>query len=242
MQQEVDPNLAARTYWCERGRTPGPAAVLPAGRWLGYHAWTTRLLHAWTRSRLDRPRFRRFVDLGCGRGDWTATFADRVDEIHACDVSPELAAETRVRLAATGHSRWNVQCRDLQSFAIPRGADLIYIGAVLSYFDDPGARRVLERVCDASVPGGLVIVRDYCAFNLGRRSIQAGSGFSIHRRARDIVELAREAGLRVLEVRSSPSIYAEQLGNAVTRWPLLAAWRLATAGWTRASHTFVLRA
>lgn len=238
-----DPADHACAYWTERAdRVAGAAAVLPSGRWLRYHAFTHRLLQRFTLSRLDRPRYRRAVDLGCGRGEWTALFAPRVDEMFACDVAEPFVAETRQRLDAIHHSSWNVECSDLRGYRLPAGLDLAYLGGVLTYLTDDSARELLHRVRLATVDHALVIVRDYCTFNLGRRSVERSSGFSIHRRPAELVELAEAVGLRCLEVRSSPSIYAEMMGNAVTRWPLALGWRLATAHWLRASHTFVFRA
>jgi trans-aconitate methyltransferase len=238
-----DPIDAARDYWIDRAASvTGTASVLPAGRWLRYHAWTNRLLQDWTLAQLDRPRFRRCVDLGCGRGEWTALFAPRADEVHACDVAEPFVAETRQRLDALHHTSWNVEQADLRGYRIPEGIDLAYVGAVLCYLDDDGVRDVLYRLRLATNPYAQVIVRDYCTINLGRPSINTSTGFSIHRRPADLVALAESVGMRCQAVRSSPSIYAEAMGNAITRWPLRLAWRLATAHWTRASHTFVFRA
>jgi trans-aconitate methyltransferase len=237
-----NPSDAARTYWIDRARTvQGAASVLASGRWLRYHAWTHGMLQRWTLSRLDRPRYRRFVDLGCGRGEWSALFAPRAHEVVACDVADAFVAETRGRLDAIGHRAHQVTVSDLRDFQIPAGVDLAYVGAVLLYLRDRDVQDVLYRLRQATVPHAQVIIREYCTFNLGRPSTQTVSGFSMHRRPADLVRLAESVGLRCETVRSSPSIYAEAMGNAVTRWPLRLAWRMATAHWMRASHTLVFR-
>lgn len=238
-----DPADAACAYWADRAdQVSGAASVLPSGRWLRYHAFTHRLLQQFTLSRLDRRRYRRAVDLGCGRGEWTALFAPRVDEMFACDVAAPFVAETRGRLDALRHSSWNVEQSDLRGYRIPDGLDLAYLGGVLTYLTDDGVQELLYRLRRATVDHAQVIVRDYCTFNLGRRSTETASGFSIHRTPAELIELAASVGLRCVEVRSSPSIYAEMMGNAITRWPLRVLWRAATAHWLRASHTFVFRA
>jgi len=238
-----DPADAACDYWIDRAdQVAGAAAVLPAGRWLRYHAWTHRLLQQWTLSRLDRPRFRRAIDLGCGRGEWIELFAPRADEVFACDVAAPFVAETRRRLDAIHHTSCNVEQSDLRGYRIPPGIDLAYLGGVLTYLRDEQAQDLLYRLRLATVDHAQVIVRDYCTFNLGRPSLETASGFSIHRRPAQLIALAESVGLRCVEVRSSPSIYAEWMGNAITRWPLAAMWRLATAHWLRASHTYVFRA
>ena len=235
---------ASRAFWIDRAvATQGTAAVLPSGRWLRYHEWTNRLLRDWTLSRAtaQRARFRRFVDLGCGRGDWTVLFGSHAEEVYACDVAPQFVAETRARLVAT-HPDARVECADLRSYEMPRGIDLAYLGAVLMYLPEVAAAALLDKVRVASVAGGLVIVRDYCTFNLGRPSVTTATGYSVHRSPKQLIALARSVGLECLESRSSPSIYAEVMANRVLAWPLRAAWRLATLHWLRASHTFVLRA
>lgn len=200
------------------------------------------MLQAWTlaRMRAGSLRYRRCVDLGCGIGDWTAQFAEIADEIHACDVAPRFVAETRQRVPVAV-----VECADLRDYQLPRMVDLVYVGAVLSYVPDTDALDVFRRIRAATIPGALVVVRDYCAFNLGRATVNEEAGFySVHRTPRDLVELARRAGLSCVESRSSPSMYGEVMAHRMPllQWPLRALWRLATAGWLRASHTFVLRA
>jgi SAM-dependent methyltransferase len=234
----------ARDYWIRRGgNLTAAAAVHPDSRWLGYDTWTRGLLQAWTLGRVRAlgPRFRRCVDLGCGFGDWTEQFAALADEVHACDISPAFAAETQRRLAR--HRAARVECSDIRAFALPRGADLVYVGAVLMYLADADARDVLARIRAAAAPGAVVMIRDFCAFNFGRRGERrTGDAFDIHRRPGELRALAESTGLRCVELRSSPSMYGEVLGGRALGWPLRALCRLATLPWLRASHTLVLRA
>ena len=233
----------ARAFWLDRARVhDGPTAVHPDSRWLRYDAWTRGLLQTWTLARLRAiaPRFRRAVDLGCGHGDWTARFARLVDEIHACDIAPELAAATQRRLAH--HRAARVECADVRAFALPRELDLVYCGAVFMYLSDRAVGDVLRRVRAVLAPNAVVVVRDFCAFNGARRAERA---HVVNRRPAELRAIAEHAGLRCVELRSSPSIYGEvmgaRLGGGLLGWPLRALWRLATLHWRRASHTLVMR-
>ena len=233
----------AREFWIDHARAhDGSRAVHPRSRWHRYHDWTRRMLQDWTlaRMRAVAPRFRRCADLGCGIGDWSERFAEISDEVHACDVSPHFVARTQRRVPAA-----IVECADLRAYRLPRQLDLVYVGAVLLYLDDADILDLFRRIRGATVPGALVIVRDYCVFNLGRRTINFDAEFySVHRRARELRELAAVAGLSCVEQRASPSIYGEVMAHRVplAQWPFRALWRVATAGWTRASVTLVLHA
>lgn len=200
------------------------------------------MLQEWTLARIRAAarRYRRCVDLGCGIGDWTERFADIADEVHACDVSPHFVALTQRRVPSA-----IVECTDLRDYRFPRQVDLVYVGAVLLYVSDADVIDTFRRIRGATVPGALVVVRDYCVFNAGRRTVNAARDFfSIHRRARELRALAAAAGLSCVELRSSPSIYGEVMasGAPLLQWPLRVAWRIATASWLRASYTLVFRA
>ena len=233
----------AREFWIDRAQQQvGIQAVHPSIRWQRYHAWTRAMLQDWTLERMRRAagHYRRCVDLGCGIGDWAERLAEIADEIHACDVAPHFVAETRRRVPAAV-----VECADLREYRLPRQLDLVYLGAVLSYLPDRDVLDVFRRIRAATVPRALVIVRDYCAFNFGRASVNGQRDFfSVHRRPRDLLRLAEASGLSCVESRSSPSIYGEVMARGVPllQWPMRGLWRIATLAWLRASHTFILRA
>lgn len=229
-------------YWTERARTvPAALAVHPQESWKRYHAWARKMLQEWTlkRVRAVKPRFRRALDLGCGYGDWTALFAPLCDEIHACDVAPEFAAQAFLRLAQ--HRAAYVSCDDIRTYEVPKQLDLIYVGAVLLYLEDSEALEVLRRLREAAAPGALLMIRDYCTFNFGRPTRLERS---THREPERLRDLAQFAGFQFEEMRSSPSIYGEQMAGNTRwlRWPLRAAWRAATFTWQRASFTLTFSA
>ena len=242
----VAPNTSAtnesrtQEFWIDRARSvDGALAVHPKSRSERYDAWSRRMLQQWTLDRVRglAPRYRRFVDLGCGHGDWTELFATVADEIYACDVAPAFVDQTRARVP-----RAAVACTDVRSYELPPRIDLAYLGAVLMYLPDGDALELLGRVHAHARPGAVVVTRDWCTLNLGRRTEQPDARyFSIHRRPADVCDLAVAAGFTCVELRSSPSIYGEVMAGRrrALAWPLRGAWRLATLHWQRASHTFV---
>lgn len=241
MTPNVDPRRAARDYWIERALVvEGARAVHPDTRWLRYDLWTRRMLQTWTLARIRavRPRYRLAVDLGCGFGDWTELFARLADELHACDLSPAFVAAARARVPAA-----NMTCADVRTYAVPRGFELAYVGAVLMYMPDRDALDVLHRLRAAAAPGAVVAVRDFCAYGLARTRVDTREGYTAYRRAGELRALVERAGWRVTCVRASPSIYAEVMTARVRAlaWPAHVLWRLATLHWARASHTLIAR-
>jgi len=239
--------MDAHAYWDERARTTtGMAAVHPSGRWVRFHAWTHNLLLRWTiqRIRADGRRFRRVVDLGCGPGDYLEKFAAHADEMFACDVSDVFVAQTRARLAEVSHPAYEITHSDIESYRIPHEVDLTHLGCVLTYLADRDAANTLARVREASARDALVVVRDWCTFNFGKRSVNYETGFSVHRSPDELRAMGERAGLRCIDVRSSPSIYADLSAARLPalRYPLRFLWRVGTMHWHRASHILVFRA
>lgn len=240
-RQEEDPSRVAGEYWARRARDEPPErAVHVKSRFIGYEMWTRRMLQVWTMQRLRRmkPRYRRCLDVGCGFGDWTELFAAVSDETHAFDVAPAFVEATQRRIPSA-----RVTQADLRSYAMPRELDFVYLGAVLMYAPQPEALDVLRRVRDSVVSGAVVIWRDWCTFNLGRRTINESADYwSIHRRPAELALLAEAARFRVVELRSSPSIYGEVMGGRIAQWPLRLLWRCVSLPSRRASHSLILRA
>lgn len=237
---EDEPRRIARDFWVQQATSKsGALAVNPGGRWQRYHGATRRMLQTWTleRLRVMKPRYHRCVDIGCGFGDWTEPFATISDEVFGCEIAPGFVEQARQRVPGA-----SIACSDLQSYAIPAESDLLYLGAVVMYVPDNDAVDVLRRIHDALVPGGVLAWREYCTFNLGRRTVnQSEERYSVHRTPREICTLGREAGLQLVEARSAPSIYGEVIGGRIAQWPLRGLMRVATLGWRRASHTFLFR-
>lgn len=238
--EDKEPARVAEEYWIQRAaECPPEEAVHPKSRFLSYEMWTRRMLQTWTVKRLRafQPRYRRCVDMGCGFGDWTALFAQLCDEVHAFDIAPAFVEATRSRVPTA-----RVECSDLRSYVLPRELDFVYLGAVLIYASEPDVVDVLRRVHDAMVPGGIVIVRDWCTLNFGRRTTNVSARhWSIHRSPWELAWLAEAAKLRLCELRSSPSIYGEVMGGRLGQWPMRLLLRLLSLPVRRASHTLILR-
>jgi SAM-dependent methyltransferase len=235
-----NPSKIVEKFWLERSAKLTPEeAVHPRSRFLGYQMWTRRMIQRWTmqRVRAVKPRSARTLDIGCGYGDWTELLAEISDEVYAFDIAPSFVDQTRRRVPNA-----RVTCSDLQSYELPRDLDIVYIGAVLLYATEPEVVDVLRRVREALRPDALVIIGDWCTFNVGRRRTNSGGGhWSIHRSPDELCYLAEAARLQVVEVRSSPSIYGEVMGGRFGQWPLRALWRLVSLPARRASHTLILR-
>lgn len=230
-----------RDFWVQAATKDDEVlAVNPDGRWTGMHRWTRDMLQRWTlgRMRAFKPRYQRCVDIGCGPGHWSERFATIADEVHGCELAPAFVEKARRRVPSA-----SIECCDLREYRIPERCDLVYVGAVLMYVHEDAALDLLRRVRAALAPGALVVVREFCTFNLGRRTINdRRSHFSIHRTPQELCWLAELAGLELVELRSAPSIYGEVLGGAVGHWPLRALMRAMTLPWRRASHTLFLQA
>ena len=235
-----EPSKIVEKFWIERAAKLTPEeAVHPKSPFIGYEMWTRRMIQTWTmqRVRAIKPRSARTLDMGCGFGDWTELLAEVSDEIYAFDIAPSFVEQTQRRVPTA-----NVTCSDLVSYEMPRDLDIVYIGAVLLYATESDVVDVLRRVREAARPDALVIIRDWCTFNAGRRTRNSGGGhWSIHRSPDELCYLAEAARLRVVEVRSSPSIYGEVMGGRFAQWPLRALWRLVSLPARRASHTLILR-
>jgi SAM-dependent methyltransferase len=256
VQVEPTPPQEAKDFWVGRGSLArNVSAVSPCASSSWYRNWTRRCLQDWTLRRVRAhlgPRIHRCVDLGCGSGDWTTLFAELSDEIIACDVSAGFAAEARRRLHAAGHPAATVRCGDVRTFDGYRDADMVYLGAVMTYLDDSGCAALLRDVRTRIRPGGVLLSRDWCAINLGRASSRTHAWVSYHRSPADYVALATGAGFQVVELARSPAIYGEQMACDLLargsdpamrwlRWAVQLPWYLATLAWTRASVSFVMK-
>lgn len=237
---EQEPRAAGEQYWVDRAASVTPEkAVLPDGRIMRYNLWKRRMLQSWTmqRARALKPRSKCTLDIGCGFGDWTELLAQFSDEIHAFDVAPAFVEQTRQRVPQA-----HVTASDLRSYSLPADLDLVYAGAVFMYAPQHDVVEILQRIRAAVRPDAVVIIRDWCTFNFGRRTINSSpTKWSIHRSANELCWLAEGARFQVAEVRSSFSIYGEVMGGRLGQWPMRALWRLYSLPSQRASHTLILR-
>jgi predicted TPR repeat methyltransferase len=253
------PVEAALRYWTRRGNSDrSPTAVCPRCTSPRYEAWSRAKLQAWTLARLVRlapgSRFRRVVDLGCGTGDWAELLAPIADEIVVADVSPGFVDQAAERLRRLSHPRWRGECCDVRRFDDLGGADLVFVGGVLMYLDEPDVLALLQKVRAGMDPNGIVCQRDWCATGIGAPELRTDHPgfFSVHRRPLRYRALAEATGFRVVECRPSWWIYGDQCaaeafpGHGVAYRAASAVGRAAfgtvALAWRECSYTFLYSA
>jgi SAM-dependent methyltransferase len=106
---------------------------------------------------LPRRHYRYAAEPGCGLGALTRELAARCDRLDACDYTEEAVRATveatrdvsgvRVRTAALPHPE-----------ALPDGIDLAVLSEVVYYLGDDDVRATMDRVAEALVPGGDVVL------------------------------------------------------------------------------------
>ncbi|WP_224388395.1 bifunctional PIG-L family deacetylase/class I SAM-dependent methyltransferase [Pseudonocardia sp. ICBG1293] len=107
---------------------------------------------------LPRERYVLAAEPACGLGELTRGLASRCDRVVASDVVAEAVAATVDALAGTPGVE--VVAADVDdSRAVPAGADLVVLAEFLYYLPADRVGAVLDRIADALVPGGdLVLV------------------------------------------------------------------------------------
>ncbi|MGF7121222.1 class I SAM-dependent methyltransferase [Rhodococcus sp. AG1013] len=99
------------------------------------------------------PRGSRVLDAGCGTGRLGAELARRGHRVTAVDLDPILVAEARK------HSELTVHEADLATLDLPgeRFDAVVAAGNVLIFVARGTERRVVQRLADHLVPGGILV-------------------------------------------------------------------------------------
>ncbi|CAM3154116.1 bifunctional 2-polyprenyl-6-hydroxyphenol methylase/3-demethylubiquinol 3-O-methyltransferase UbiG [Prescottella defluvii] len=99
------------------------------------------------------PRSARVLDAGCGTGRLGAELARRGHRVTAVDLDPILVAEARKHPGLTVHEA------DLATLDLPgeRFDAVVAAGNVLIFVARGTERRVLQRLADHLVPGGILV-------------------------------------------------------------------------------------
>ena len=160
------------------------------------------------------------LDVGCGAGAWTALFAQRYRRVVGIELSPNMIAAARVRLAGLD----NVELIEGDALRVPVEGrfDGAFLGGLLMYLNRDDAVRLLARLRDL-VPDGRIILRESTV----RRGVELRTGdyHVTYRSPEEYVAIATEAGLRVHAIERNRGYasmeIAVELVNFARRLPAL---------------------
>lgn len=96
------------------------------------------------------------LELGCGRGEDTATLVDAGHPVIAIDISQHSIAEAKARVPAAEYHCQDVRC------AFPSSANelgVVVASLSLHYFAWPETRAVVDRIRDTLRSGGVLLCR-----------------------------------------------------------------------------------
>jgi ArsR family transcriptional regulator len=220
----ADPDLArdrARLEWVRKTQQAQAAAyfatVAPDWDALRKLHVPESAVEAAILSALEGRHFDLLLDLGTGTGRMLELLAPRYRRGIGIDMSREMLAVARAKLAAAGVAHAQVRLGDISNLDPALGrADLVILHQVLHYFDDPG--RLLAQVRRALKPGGEVLIVDFAPHDLEfLRSHHAHRrlGFS----EAHMGTWARGAELAVADLQSFPNTGDEE-GLTVCLWRL----------------------
>ncbi len=101
------------------------------------------------------------LEFGCGTGSTAILNAPFVKEVHASDVSPEMIAIARAKLASEGVENVLFDVADMDGNSLPSAAYDAALGMnILHLVDD--RMRVMEEIYAALKPGGYFISSTFC--------------------------------------------------------------------------------
>lgn len=161
-----------------------------------------------TRAHLDATD--QVLEIGCGTGTTALKLADDVRHLVATDVSPEMIAIAREKLADNGPENVSFEVADVMDLPIAEnGYDAILAFNVLHLIEDlPGALKALH---DRLKPGGLLISKSVgvgeANWLLRRVALpllsMLGKAPFVHvMKAEDFDDIISEAGLEILETHT----------------------------------------
>jgi len=111
---------------------------------------------------LGPPPFEHLLDVGGGSGTWTLAFLRAAPGSRATLFDlPEVIPLARRRLEAAGMGdRVRLVAGDYLRDALPQGADLAWLSAIVHQNSPQDNRLLLEKTRAALAPGGTVLIRD----------------------------------------------------------------------------------
>lgn len=165
-------------------------------------------------------RGRRVLDVGTGDGTYAVEAARRGADVIGLDIDPAMLAAARSRSESAGVA---IALREGRAERLPfeDGAfDVVLAVTVLCLV--PDARAAVREMARVLVPGGRLVLGELARYSVwaAERRVRGWLGSDTWRRARfwtraELAALAREAGLRVADLRGSvyypPSSVAARL-------------------------------
>ncbi len=137
-------------------------AAVQRGKYPDIHMRHLRIL-----SMLDGCPRGRALEIGVGGGELLAALHQNGQEAFGVDLSPEMAASARSRVAAEVGGRVKVAAADLEHLCFPAGSfDLVVAAGVIEYL--PAAGPGLAEIARVLKPNGVAIVSIRNRFSLGR--------------------------------------------------------------------------
>jgi len=117
---------------------------------------------AWLVPEINPGDFRCVLDVGGGSGTWTLAWLKCHDTARAILFDlPEVIPLARLRLTGAGVAdRVKLVGGDFEKDALPRGADLVWLSAIIHQNSREQNRELLQRIAAALEPGGSVYIRD----------------------------------------------------------------------------------
>ena len=126
-------------------------------------------------------RFHHLLDIGGASGTWTIAFLRACPSAKATLFDlPHVIPMARRRLAAAGlDRRVKLVAGDFMADALPGGADLAWVSAILHQNSRAQNRRLFANVFQALVPGGRIAIRDILMDATRTRPV-AGALFAVN--------------------------------------------------------------
>ncbi len=155
------------------------------------------------------------LDLGSGTGCWAEEFAGRFAKVDAVEASPSLYAALQQRCA--GHPRITAVQKNVLQFEPEEQYELIFLGGLLMYLNEPDVVTLLHRLSDHLAPGGMIVCRETTV----RRGavIRDGDYQAAYRSVPLYTRLFAQSDLRVEAIqRNTPYIVLQMGCEFMKKW------------------------
>ena len=188
------------------------------------------------------------LDAGCGTGNYSAALAPHVGRIEAVDVSPQMLAVARAKLAdQTGHAQINFHAASIDALPLENASvDAAMLNQVLHHLPAQpqwaAHARVLHELARVLRTGGLLsinicspdqLARGYWHYQLAPQALAEMQ--RRHPPLQDLEALLREAGFTVKARIVPTSALMQGAAYEDVRGPLQPSWRRGDSFWALCS-------